>query len=192
MACSLIRRELGKKSILNKGFVLEGFPRSFLESVWLFGKKSKEINNQEIFQTIIKKQEKIVSKNYYKRKKLFFKIKNLKSTNPNITPAQILKIKKKKFYGSTPSESSKKFWSMFLNPESMAQMTKVIWESDEEESEEEDPVQNDEDVEEARKKLISMGDYFENREADVDALLETLEKLKASNEEELYELGKYR
>ena len=79
-----------------------------------------------------------------------------------------------------------------MNPESMAQMTKVIWESDEEESEEEDPVQNDEDVEEARKKLISMGDYFENREADVDALLETLEKLKASNEEELYELGKYR
>lgn len=174
----------------NKGFVLEGYPRSFMEAVWLFGKREKETNMQEIFTEVLKQKKRQIRRIYRKKKKQFFEFKNSKKNQSSVNPNLIMKARKKKFYQKNDNEDTRRFWKMFLDEPSLDKMSKVIWETDDEDQDSEsEPETGPLDADEPE--LTDMDKFFEDDAVDVDTLRADLERLAADEEAAHYELGKY-
>ena len=75
LAIELIRRELQRRETQNKGYVLDGFPRSFAEAAGLFSKRKRETNEEEIFGELISQKTKQLKHHYARKKRLFFQRK---------------------------------------------------------------------------------------------------------------------
>ena len=75
LAIELIRRELQRRETQNKGYVLDGFPRSFAEAAGLFSKRKRETNEEEIFAELISQKTKQLKHHYARKKRQFFQRK---------------------------------------------------------------------------------------------------------------------
>lgn len=183
LAIQLIRNELNKNSIQQRGFILEGFPRNYLEAVWLFHLRSEESNDQQIFEYIINQKKTNIKKKYIRNKENFFKEKDNEdskimkqdtdNSKPNFYTSSIQVSKRLNVFNKIEGLDFEdlKFWSIFLNSEYIEMLRKCHWTDDEQDNPENDyllnfndsdiPNQDDDESEETDSKLIlDMKNYF--------------------------------
>lgn len=161
-----------------------------MEAIWLFGKREKETNQQEIFEEVLRQKKRLIRRIYRKKKNRFFQLKNSKNQAGIINPNMILKARKKKFYQTSNCEESQRFWKFFLDEASLEKMNKTVFQSEEEEQDSNSESEPD-FPDSSEPQLTDMQKFFEQDEIDVDSLRADLEKLAPDDESEFYNLGKY-